>query len=279
MANDPRVVAPAGRAGRRSKKKPVYHVPAVEKALDILECLASNRVPLSQAQLARTLHRAANELFRMLSCLERRGYIMKDQFSGRYGLTLRLFELSRTHSPYKHLVRAAAGPMRKLSDALRESCHLSVIHNGRQFVMAQEESAERVRFSVEVGSSYPLVRSVSGRLLLANLPDDERRQILEQDADYRQLDEAERVALETRFQEIAARGYETDYSKDLVGVIDFAVPVGMPKSVIKAALAISSVVWKANPWPSTNWLKPMQECSHAIQLALGLISSGAENPY
>src|SRR5215213_812806 len=87
---------------------PSYYVPALEKGLDILECLAAQGVPLTQAQIARAIGRGANELFRMLTTLERRGYIQRDPLTGAYGLTLRLFELSHTHSPLQGLLRAAA---------------------------------------------------------------------------------------------------------------------------------------------------------------------------
>jgi DNA-binding IclR family transcriptional regulator len=38
-------------------------VPALEKGLDILECLATQRVPLTQAEIARMLERGPSELF------------------------------------------------------------------------------------------------------------------------------------------------------------------------------------------------------------------------
>ena len=100
---------------------PSYYVPALEKGLDILECLAAQGVPLTQAQIARSICRGANELCLMLTKLERSGYIRRDPLTGAYGLTLRLFELSHTHSPLQGLLRAAAAQMRALTEEIRES--------------------------------------------------------------------------------------------------------------------------------------------------------------
>ena len=85
----------------KKSERPVskYHVPALEKGLDILETLASSAVPQSLSELARSLHRSSSELFRMLDSLERRGYILKDLVSGNYRLSLKLYELAHTHSP------------------------------------------------------------------------------------------------------------------------------------------------------------------------------------
>jgi DNA-binding IclR family transcriptional regulator len=55
-----------------------YPVPALEKGLDLLEFLSAQGVPQSLADLARGLGRSASEIFRMLNCLERRGYIGRD---------------------------------------------------------------------------------------------------------------------------------------------------------------------------------------------------------
>jgi DNA-binding IclR family transcriptional regulator len=129
----------------RPKRLPVYAAPALEKGLDILECLAEQRVSLTQTQLARVLRRSPSELFRMLSCLEQRAYIRKDPVSGAYALSLRLFELSRTHSPYEHLTKAASRPMQALAESVHESCHLSVLHGARLLIVAQQESPEKIR--------------------------------------------------------------------------------------------------------------------------------------
>ena len=72
-------------------KTPNYPVPALEKGLDIVETLAAAAVPQSLAELADALDRSSSELFRMLNCLERRGYVKRDGSSGKYALTLRLY--------------------------------------------------------------------------------------------------------------------------------------------------------------------------------------------
>src|SRR5687768_866834 len=155
-----------------------YAVPALEKGLDLLEALAAQPEPRSQSDLARALGRSPSEIFRMLACLERRGYVVKEPASGRYRLTLRLFELAHTHTPVDHLLHAAEGPMRDLARRVRESVHLSALSDGRLLVLSQVESQNRTRVSVEVGARFPVVRNASGRILLANVGQEELRALL-----------------------------------------------------------------------------------------------------
>jgi DNA-binding IclR family transcriptional regulator len=220
---------------------PNYHVPALEKGLDILECLAAQGVPLTQAQVARALGRRPSELFRMLTVLERRGYIQRDSLSGAYRLTLRLYELGHAHSPYDGLLRAAERPMQALTEEVRQSCHLSVIHRGQLFVIAEEQSPTRTRLSIEVGSSIALLHAASGRLLLAHLDPLRREKTLAQDTGFPRLPAEEQAALLDQLALIRSRGYETARSETIEGISDVAVLVGTAESRIQAALTIAAL--------------------------------------
>lgn len=250
---------------RRTK----YSVPALEKALDVLEYLSDQAVPLTQAQLARALKRQAGEIFRMLACLESRGYLRREPVSGAYSLTLKLFELSRTHSPYEVLLKAAQPLMRGLSEDLRESCHLSVLHRERVLVLAQEESPKPFRLSVEVGSQHSPMHTTSGRVLLANMEPDECEELLTHDLEWRREKPATRAQFLKRLAAIRSRGYERSEGERFVGGLDIGVPVGLPGSSIKAVLTIATLKEKGGPSLDT-MLPQLKACADVIAVHAGL---------
>jgi len=250
--------------------KPRYQVPALEKGLDILEYLAAEGIPLTQTQISRGLGRGPNELFRMLVSLERRGYIQRDISSGAYSLTLRLFEMGHTHSPYRALLRAAARPMQKLTETVLESCHMSVLQRGKLLILAQEESPRRLRLSTEVGSTFPMIHTASGRLLLAHRPADEQTDLLEQDTDYQQLTKGEQAELQTRLATIRAQGYDEAYGEVTEGVNVISVLVGAPTGSIHAALTIPALGRKQEP-QHADLLAALRESAAEISRAAGLI--------
>src|SRR6202790_5304842 len=88
---------------RRSR----YTAPALEKGLDILELLASVSESLTHSEIASRLGRTINEVFRMLVCLEERGYISRTGADERYQLTLKLFEIIHHYHPLQLLVAQA----------------------------------------------------------------------------------------------------------------------------------------------------------------------------
>jgi DNA-binding IclR family transcriptional regulator len=222
---------------KTERRAPAYAAPALEKGLDILECLAEQRVPLTQARLARELRRSPSEVFRMLACLEQRGYIRKDPVSNAYTLSLKLFELSRTHSPYQHLTKAALRPMQMLAEEVRESCHLSVIHGSRLVILAQEESPDKIRLSVQVGASFDPLHTVSGRLLLAMMERGDLRQALSLIHSYKGWSASAKRAFEEKLRKIRGLAYSDVYSESVRGVYDLAVLVAGDS--VRAALTIA----------------------------------------
>lgn len=260
---------PGARTNGKATTPPAYYVPALEKGLDVLECLATQGVPMTQAQLARALGRGPSELFRILTTLERRGYIARDPESGAYGLTLRLFELAHAHSPYEGLLRVATRPMRELTNELRESCHISVIHRGRCLVLAEEPSPARVRISVEVGSTIALHQAASGRLLLAALDPSRRQELFESDPDLSHLPACVRRALEERLERIRDQGYEDARGDTVEGVSDLAVLIGNLDTPLQAALTVTALPRDHAAFVQAA-LPVVRRCASTIARAAGL---------
>jgi DNA-binding IclR family transcriptional regulator len=196
---------------------------------------------MSQADIARALDRSPSEIFRMLAALERRGYLLRDAVSGAYSLTLKLFELGQTHSPFDELVRAARWPMEELSTKIRQSIHLCVIRGPDVVVLHQDEGPTRVRLSVETGSAIPVMESASGRLLLAFKPVIDRDEFLTHKTSYSTMSGDERARFIHRLEEIRERGYADARSEHVAGVSDVSVLIGSPDSKSQAALAVAAL--------------------------------------
>jgi DNA-binding IclR family transcriptional regulator len=238
---------------------PTYRAPALDKGLDVLEYLASVGEPRTQAAIARDLDRQPGELFRILATLERRRYLDRNQASGAYRLTLRLFELGHAHSPFEGLIRASDGPMRSLTSEIGHACHLCVLDAGQVVVLHQIESQARVRVSVAPGSAIPAAESAAGRLLLANLTEPTSG-----DTD-----------LSNRLHEIRDRGFEDARSESIEGLSDLAVLIGQPGSHTSAALTVTALV--RNHAAFVNETMPaVRQCAEEITQAAGLQKIGEE---
>jgi DNA-binding IclR family transcriptional regulator len=144
-------------------ESPDYAVPALDKALDVLELLAGQAGGLSQSEIADATGRSASQLFRVLALLERRGYLVRE--NGLYLLSTRLFSLAHRHPPLRGLIAASTGPMRDLAEAVQQSCNLSIVDAGRVLVIAQVESPADFGYRVRVGATFDLAATATGMVL------------------------------------------------------------------------------------------------------------------
>lgn len=250
------------------EKSKDYKVPALEKGLDILETLSAAPDPMSLTDLSRALDRNPSELYRMIGFLEKRGYIIREAHSGNYHLTLKLFELAHTYSPVDQLIRAAAAPMRELAMSVRESCHLSMLSGDELVVVYQQDSPEKVRFSVEVGARFDPVKTVSGRLLLAYLEPQEREQYLER---HPELQEGkEKHAVIRKLDEVLKLGYSTSARETHLGIRDTAVLAGNPRIGLSAALCIPSLIISSKQDFDESIVQALKQCASQMTKAMGV---------
>ena len=146
---------------------PDYSVPALDKALDILELLAGRSGGLSQAVIADTAGRSVGQVFRVLQTLVARGYLIREERSGLYSLSMQLFELAHRQEPLRGLETAALPAMRAFVDDVQQSCNLGVLAAGRVLILAQVESPANFGFRVRVGSEFPIDGTATGAVLAA----------------------------------------------------------------------------------------------------------------
>ena len=117
----------------------------------------------------------------------------------------------------------------------------------------------------------PALRTVSGRLLVAQLPADEQAAFLENDADYRLMDKATRQKLEKDLQRICREGYFIAPSTYRTG-LDIAVLIGSPATGMTASLAIPCLAGGLNEGQEGKVLKAMIRCAAEVHRSLGLDS-------
>ena len=211
-----------------------YRAPALDKGLDILELLSATDAGLTQAEIAKSLERSPNEIYRMLDRLVRRGYVARTD-SERYELTLKLFALAHQHAPLRRLVSQATPLLRKFAQDAGQSCHLVVYERGRVVVVAQFDAPGYWGLAIRVGAHVALIGTGSGHVLLAFQSAQERRFML---AEHEQAagEAAAPDDLEDRLADIRARGFEMMPSRQTRGVLNISAPVLAPDGSALAAV-------------------------------------------
>ena len=242
-----------------------YAAPALDKGLDILELFASEAKGLTTSEVARRLGRTVGEIFRMLVCLEERGYI--SQAGERFQLTLKLFELAHTHHPLERLVLEARPLLEQVAHKTRQSCHLAMLSNGEVVVVAQVDAPASAGFALKLGARIDLLNTASGHLILAFQQSAMRTRAI---AEWTTRTSRSLPAdLEEHLARIRHRGYEEMASYQVEGVMNIAFPVLNQHGDAIAALSVPFLPRIDDRIHASQVKSALRSASHALSIAIG----------
>ncbi|MDE1175758.1 MAG: IclR family transcriptional regulator [Edaphobacter sp.] len=262
----------------KPQEKRYYPTPALEKGLDILELFASTPEGMTVSEVARRLNRTMSEIFRMLLCLEHRGYLAQSANRERYHLTLRLFRLGQEHPPTKRMVTEALPIMHALAQETRQSCHLGVLDGSHVVILAQVDSPESTGFYVKVGSKVDLMHAATGHVILAHQDEDAcARAIHEWSLETQKKKPAD---LDDHLEKIRARGYERRASYEINGIINISFPVLNAQGNAIAGITVPYVKRIEDNISPTEVIESLQRASRQISEAMGALTEPepAEEP-
>jgi IclR family acetate operon transcriptional repressor len=205
--------------------KTSYDVPAVRKALRLIELLCEKEEPLGVSEIGQLLGLNKNMTFRLLRTLWKEGWVVQEE-GPKYRMGLRPFH--HTSKPVSRMsVRAAAaGPLRELWEQTGESAYLTVLDDDRLLVVDHFDSTRDVRIAAKVGARYELHCAAPGKVLLAHAGESLLARLAE--AGFARLTSHTITApaeLREHLAEVLARGYALDLEEYADGLICFAAPV------------------------------------------------------
>ncbi len=217
-----------GNDTKTASKKEKSSVPAVEKALDVLELLAESPDGLTMNQIVDALGRTMGEIYRVVVYLNDRDYLQQEAGTGRYALTLRLFELSHRHDPTERLIRASTPILERIAARTNQSCHLGVLNRSNVLVINSVHSPLPAGYAVRTGALFPVDQTSSGHVILAYSTDAVQKRFIAR------LPAEDRAQIRARLTRIRADGFEDTPSMMIRGVRNLCVPVFDARGVVGA---------------------------------------------
>ncbi len=204
-------------------KKSKYSAPALEKGLDIIEYLSGRERGENLTSIASGIGKSNNEIFRMVSVLEDRGFVGRIADTDNFLLTDKLFHLGLNRPKKKNLMAIAIPAMEEFARECLNACHLSVKSGNEVVVISRVESPVNVGIAVRVGHHLPLVHAPSGRCITAFSRPDEIKSTL---AAVKKSDGAELAnEFHKAIKEIQTLGYSIMKDGFSIGVTGLSAPV------------------------------------------------------
>jgi len=144
-----------------------------------MELFASQPSGLTKSDVARKLGRTISEIFRMLVCLEERGYIAQSPHSDRYHLSLHLFKLALEHPPIKTYDYASFADHAASCSRTWSVLSLGVLNGGQVVIIAQVDSPVSPGFYVKAGAVVDLMHAATGHVILAHQTEEARARAIQ----------------------------------------------------------------------------------------------------
>ncbi|HDR15193.1 MAG TPA: IclR family transcriptional regulator [Desulfobacteraceae bacterium] len=252
------------------KTKKVYTVPAISRALDVLEFLGTNPC-VSFTEIHSSLGVPKSSIYQLLSTLESRGYVRRSGDGNRYELGLRLFELGNL-SVSRLNVRSESLPvLRELAAATNQTVHIGILDGAEGVYLAKVESSRPIRIHSWEGKRIPLHSSSMGKVLLGWKPDDQTSDILA-DIDLPKNTEktiTDRDLLMAHLRTVRQKGWALDDQENEPDVRCLGAPVFDIEGSVIAAVSLSGSVTQMNDEALPGLLDSLLDGAKKISERLG----------
>jgi IclR family transcriptional regulator, KDG regulon repressor len=212
----------------------------VLKQLDhVLALFSQERPEVSALDASTLLRRPRSTTYRLMSQIEKVGFLDRDSETGLYRLGIRLAALGELAQRSTSLQRIAQPVLRLLSQQTGETATLLLLVDGEGTAVLHSESTHRVVAKGLVGRYWPLHASAGGKALLAWRPEAEARKLLKMPLTrYTPTTIASLSELKHELKQIRERGYATVRGEFMDDVWGVAVPLFNHREELEGALTL-----------------------------------------
>ena len=261
-------------AGTRGRQPSVSGAQTLLRALDILDCFATDGGSLTLAEISRSVKLTTPTTHRLLKALTMRGMVVDDG-NRHYSLGPTVMKLaSAIMYRSNDLITIGTPALERLRLETGETVSLHTVLGEERVCVAELISPEPIRMESGVGHVYPLYAGAAGKVLIAwdealvaRLP---ARLARLAPSTIGSLSE-----LQSELEVIRRRGYATSTSEVVPGAASLAVPVFDSNGVVVAAI---NVAGPATRWTRSKIAKQAPTALAEAQRLMELLASSGPPP-
>ena len=216
-------------------------IKSIDKVLDLLEFLSANEQETGITEISKNLHMGLSTVYRILTTLKSRGYVIQNQQTTKYRLGIKLFELGCAVQSTKRLVEVIKPYLRQLSESTNETVNLAILEGKEVIYLAKVESLEVLTTNIKVGTRLPAHCTALGKVLLAFISDGEFDSLYKADEPLSSLTSKSISSLEKLkkdLKKVKEQGYAVDREEYKIGINCIGVPIFSRNGAI-AAISIT----------------------------------------
>ena len=234
-------------------------VPALARAIALLEALAASKHGLTLSQLARQLGCAKSSVQRLVATFECYGYVYHENHTRKYRVGLRLCDLANMALNGIGLREHARPYLMQLAARTGLTVHLAVLEQNSAVLIEKIESPRSIRVATWVGKQLGLHCTALGKALIAHFTDEQIDTLISRHGLLRHNENT--ICSARKFKEslavIRRRGYAMDDEEEEIGVRCIGAPFLNDKQEIIGALSVvgrTSQIYPENCSTLAEWV-------------------------
>ena len=220
-----------------------YKTKSIDRMLDIIEYFSPANMESGVSEISRNLNIHKSTVHRLLTCLESRGYVVKNDDNSRYKLSLKFVELGFMVLDNMKIQKEVHGAMEHLAARTQKTVHLSVESGNEAMYLHKVENPNNIVRYSKIGKTMPLYCTAMGKVMLSGFSEQELQNYfsgtpLKKLTDHT-LTDPERLLNEIEI--VRRKGYALDREEVERGLQCIGVPVINGNGRIVAALSLSAM--------------------------------------
>ncbi|MBX3064348.1 MAG: IclR family transcriptional regulator [Anaerolineae bacterium] len=253
----------------------------VIKALDVLDCLAQHRRPMTTQEIARVCGMSRPTTYRLLATLLSRGFVRSDS-DYNYSLGTKFLSLGKIVLDSIDLQELARPYLHELCQLSNETANLAILDGTELLYIGKEESVQNslspvfVQMRSTVGTRVMLHSTSMGKAILAHLTADQVQAILERTTPlkaYTAQTITDLTVLKREMELIRGQGYALDDREVDDGTRCVAAPVFDSSGQVIAAMSIAGPAYRLTIEQLTQLAAQVMRVAVALSRQLGYIAS------
>lgn len=211
----------------------------VEKTLQLIEAMSRSTGPIGVSQLGRDLKLNKSTVYRLVDTLVRHGYAQQDSETGRYALTVKMWEIGLGAMRGMSLRQTARPVLEREAARSGEATLLGIVQGHEALIIDKADSLHPLQIVSRLGSRVSLTSSSLGRALLAFQPAELIETMMRTFAPPTPHGIQDAAALAVALAEVRANGVALSADEWQVGVAGVAAPIRDGQGHVAGALCIT----------------------------------------
>ena len=245
-------------------------IQSIERAIAILRSFSEAEPELRVTELSHRLDLHKSTVSRILATLQKGGLVSQNPESGKYRLGLGLISLAGV-ALGRLDVRGIAQPfLNNLVAFTQETVNVTVLEGHEGVNIERARSPKPIRYEGWIGRRTPLHCTAAGKVLLANLPAEDRAVGVDLPVtSYTSKTVAGKEALLEDLVQVRCQGYAIVHEEFEEGFSGIAAPIFNHEDRVVAAVSVSGPTYRMGPGTVEQFIEPLLETTRLISSEMG----------